>query len=284
MKLQSLKLAQVKIDGGTQSRAQLNEAAVGEYAEAIKAGAEMPAVIVYFDGSAHWLADGFHRFHAHRKAGSATIQSEVRTGTKRDAILHSVGANSDHGLRRTNEDKRRAVRTLLDDEEWAGWSDREIARACKVSNHLVADMRPATVTGNSPSDEPNLRKVRTKHGTETTMNVAPISLAAHARREEPPEVGPPAPRPTKAATAPTIESLQAENAQLREELQAARDNARELADLLESYSTLEDAPHGAAKEIARLKGLMHVIETQRDQCMTTCNELKRTVKARDRKI
>lgn len=35
------------------------------------------------------------------------MATEVLRGTKRDAILYSVGANSTHGLRRTNADKRR---------------------------------------------------------------------------------------------------------------------------------------------------------------------------------
>jgi branched-chain amino acid transport system substrate-binding protein len=43
-----------------------------------------------------------------------------------DAILYSVGANEMHGLRHTNEDKRRAVLTLLNDPGWSKWSDPEI--------------------------------------------------------------------------------------------------------------------------------------------------------------
>jgi hypothetical protein len=43
--------------------------------------------------------------------------AEVRTGSRRDAVRYSVGANSVHGLRRTNEDKRREVQTLLADAE-----------------------------------------------------------------------------------------------------------------------------------------------------------------------
>lgn len=69
------------------------------------------------------------------------IAAEVRQGTRRDAILYSVGANATHGLRRTNADKRRAVETLLRDEEWSQWSNREIARQCGVSLNLVNSMR-----------------------------------------------------------------------------------------------------------------------------------------------
>jgi hypothetical protein len=40
----------------------------------------------------------------------------------------AVGGNAIHGKRRTNQDKRRAVMTLLEDDEWKAWSNHEIAR------------------------------------------------------------------------------------------------------------------------------------------------------------
>src|SRR4051794_27961438 len=47
-------------------------------------------------------------------------------------------------MRRTNEDKRRAVLTLLNDPDWARWSDREIARQCAVTHPFVSSLRPNT--------------------------------------------------------------------------------------------------------------------------------------------
>src|SRR5690606_22194691 len=121
-----LALDLIQIDGGTQSRAALNDHVVSDYAEAIKAGASFPPVVVFYDGKKHWLADGFHRFHADAKAGHSHIPADVRQGTRRDAILHSVGANETHGLRRTRDDKRRAVLTLLMDQEWSAKPERWI--------------------------------------------------------------------------------------------------------------------------------------------------------------
>ena len=72
---------------------------------------------------------------------SLDLEAEIRRGTQRDAVLYSVGANSDHGLRRTNEDKRRAVLRLLEDEEWGQWSDRAIAEKCAVGHDMVATLR-----------------------------------------------------------------------------------------------------------------------------------------------
>lgn len=51
------------------------------------------------------------------------------------------GPSETHGLRRTNEDKRRAVMTLLNDPEWLTWTDVSIAKACYVSSNFVGDMR-----------------------------------------------------------------------------------------------------------------------------------------------
>ena len=42
---------------------------------------------------------------------------------------------------------------LLDDPEWAQWSDNKIAKACGVSNHLMGDIR-ASLTLNSSSKPP----------------------------------------------------------------------------------------------------------------------------------
>jgi hypothetical protein len=72
--------------------------------------------------------------------GAASVFT-VRTGSRRAAMLFSVGANAAHGMRRTNADKRRAVETLLADAEWAAWSDNQIAKACGVSDHFVGALQ-----------------------------------------------------------------------------------------------------------------------------------------------
>jgi len=137
----SLDLDAIRIDGGTQSRVELNEDVVAEYAEAMIDGATFPPVVVFFDGSNHWLADGFHRFFGAKKADFQDISVEIRPGAKRDAVLFSVGANGSHGLRRSNADKRRAVETLLKDAEWTAWSDNAIAKACGVTHKTVSAHR-----------------------------------------------------------------------------------------------------------------------------------------------
>jgi len=136
-----LPLRLICTDGGTQARAGLNDPTVEEYAEAMEAGDNFPPVLVFHDGERYYLADGFHRVAAARRLGWADISITIKQGTRRDAILNSVGANATHGLRRTNADKRRAVETLLSDEEWSQWSNRAIAKQCGVSPAFVDKLR-----------------------------------------------------------------------------------------------------------------------------------------------
>lgn len=191
-----LRIDLIRIDGGTQPRAHLNPETVTEYANAMADdGCVFPPVTVFYDGADYWLADGFHRVAASKEAGFADIDADVRQGTRRDAVLFSVGANADHGLRRTNEDKRRAVLTLLNDSEWGQWSAREIARRCGVHHQLVERLRPevASSLDDSSSERPSERTYTTKHGTVATMQVGNIGRTREPRDEPPP--APPPPRP-----------------------------------------------------------------------------------------
>ena len=136
-----MKLNQLTIDGGTQSRVKIIQEAVDEYAESLKNGARFPPVLAYYDGINYYLTDGYHRYFAHQKAGLKDIEVTVVNGTLRDAILRSYSVNAENGRHRTNEDKRNAVQSMLNDFEWQFWNDTEIAKACRVSPFLVASVR-----------------------------------------------------------------------------------------------------------------------------------------------
>jgi hypothetical protein len=139
-------------------------------------GAAFPPVVVFGEAAGnYWLADGYHRWHAATIAGLQTIGADVRPGGRREAILHSVGANAEHGWRRTNDDKKRAVQTLLNDAEWSGWSDREIARRCAVSYTMVQKHRPLSDNGcQLDPQRPTTRKVE-RNGTVYEQAVGGIN-------------------------------------------------------------------------------------------------------------
>jgi hypothetical protein len=57
----ALEISKLRIDGGTQRRAQLNETVWAVYGELVAEGLELPLAVAFFDGEHYWLADGFHR-------------------------------------------------------------------------------------------------------------------------------------------------------------------------------------------------------------------------------
>lgn len=159
----------IRIDGGTQIRVEFDETASDEYAEHLMNGGELPPVDVFFDGADYWLANGFHRLRAHRRAWREEISAEVRQGSRRDAVLFAVGSNAAHGLRRSNGDKRNAVETLLKDPEWAAWPLTKIAETCRVSVGFVHKL--ASFHGEKIK---SAERTVTRGGVTYTMNTANI--------------------------------------------------------------------------------------------------------------
>lgn len=184
MKEQIIKLLDIELDGGTQPRIEIDQDLVSEYAENLD---KLPPVTVFFDGVKYWLADGFHRYHAHNRANLSEINCIVINGTQRDAILHSVGVNADHGKRRTNEDKRKAVLTLLNDEEWGKWSSSKIADLCKVSHTFVDNIRNSLATVASDNRE---RVYINKQGQTVSMDISNIGKKTKSESISTPEPEP----------------------------------------------------------------------------------------------
>lgn len=139
MNAQSLKLAEIVTDAGTQTRCCITEDVVAEYAERWLEGDKFPPVIVFHDGTAYYLADGFHRVLAAQRNGFKDILAEVHKGTVKDALKYALGANQANGLRRTVRDKNRCVWLALD--SFSNLSDRQIADMCGVSNTFVGNVR-----------------------------------------------------------------------------------------------------------------------------------------------
>ena len=73
---------------------------VGELTERIQAGAKtLPATMFCDAEGKHWLADGFYRLWASRRAGLGTLECNVFPGTKEDAISYRDGALAAQGRR-----------------------------------------------------------------------------------------------------------------------------------------------------------------------------------------
>jgi hypothetical protein len=211
----SLPPATIRVNGGTQARAALDPGTVEEYRAAMADGATFPPVIVFYDGTDHWLADGFHRRAAALTAGLKQLAVEIRIGTQRDAQLYAAGANASHGLRRTNADKRRAVELLLRDAEWGQWSDHEIARRTATTHPFVAKIRAELAASGNGYQMPEQRVVQRGDQTYTLTPAPARPIPAPGQHATPAEadpgfdftppvdpVGDPAPPPAPAVSPP----------------------------------------------------------------------------------
>jgi len=134
-------LNEIEIDGSTQGRVRIDQATVDEYVRAMDKGAKFPPVDLFIDGLTHWVGDGFHRILAAATLGKPSITANVRPGGQSAALVWALGANAEHGLKRTAEDKRKAVEVAL--KEFPNKSDRAIARMCKVSPTTVGNVKAA---------------------------------------------------------------------------------------------------------------------------------------------
>ena len=181
--VRQIALADITRDDRLQMRAEpLDNAIVLDYADNLDS---LPASIVYLDSDGRfWLSDGFYRYHAHVDRKRKTMPCIVLEGDRRDALLNAMGANHHHGLRRTNETKRRAVLTAIEDPEWAKMSDRWIADACKVSHPFVAAIRQSIANSSTqthaPQEEGEVETVttsKTRTGADGKSYPAPGSDA-----------------------------------------------------------------------------------------------------------
>ncbi len=146
-KIEVLSIDLIRMDGGTQARLACNQDVVDDYAEAITANDNdwpFEPIVVFFDGSDYFLADGFHRTLAAIRLKRSSITCLVHRGTSKDAKIFGMTANDTHGLRMSREDKRACVIWLL---EYGGkMTQAEIAVKAGVSRRtvtsVVADRKP----------------------------------------------------------------------------------------------------------------------------------------------
>ena len=261
----NLNLDKIKIDGGTQSRAKIDQDVVAEYADLIKSGTVFPPITVFYDGVDYILADGFHRYFANRKAGTPNCEVQLHEGTLRDAILFSFSANHSHGLRRTTADKLKAVTAMLEDIEWQDWSDREIAKHCNVSSMLVGIIRKELGT--------------TKKETKFMRNGKEITQSEKPKKDDPVETFNQAAIDAEIQKAAT-ENLQKENEDLKDQLTVAL-----------AASTDDIEKERAASIIADLRSQIRMLEIElkeitisRDTYQRENGELKKQVSSLLKKV
>lgn len=115
--MQGLNVNSIKLDPRLQPRNELIADAITQYAEDMKNGDTFPPVLVMRISGAYYLISGWHRTLAAKRANISEINAEIIEGTMADALWMASESNKEHdhsGTRRTNADKRKAVKMAIE--------------------------------------------------------------------------------------------------------------------------------------------------------------------------
>jgi hypothetical protein len=152
---QHIALTAILFDFATQVRAENNSHIIDEYADRMKEGDIFPPADVFDEGNGrYWIGDGWHRLLSAQQQRAATFACVVHPGGREAAIKHALGANAQHGLKRSNADKRKAIEVAL--KEFSLMSDRQLAGLCAVHHDTVAVARSQLAESASSPPSPRL--------------------------------------------------------------------------------------------------------------------------------
>lgn len=277
--MKKLSLDAIRLDGGTQARVQLNNDVVVEYAAHMQEGDTFPPVVVFHDGSDHWLADGFHRYMAHKQNKANEIECEVKTGTLEEAKLFAYGANGRRGLSLSREDKRKIVLQMLAHPEWQKWTNTEIAKHVGVSGMTVGRIKSGLIYDAEKEVEPN--KAQSKKYTKQDGSVVATPVNKMGR---PKVVEPVAEEDDKdhliQELTDTINSLSVENNKLRDAIAIGQWDATEFEkmDIQETVASLREQIRVLEIDNAALRDSRDMFQARNAELMQTVKSLQSKLK------
>jgi len=275
--LKELKISDIRIDGGTQIRKQLNQDKVNEYAEQMEEGVVFPPITVFFDGSSNWLGSGHHRLFAEKQRGSETIKVVLINGTVDEATWFALGDNK-HGLNMSAEDYRRSVNITLDHPKWSTYSNAQIAAHVGVSASTVARIKKER------NIQPATKVTYTdKHGNEATMDTSKIGKKKpkpepKAEPEEEENEYDPAEEKMRELM-DTITHLSDENTVLRDKIAIGQWDASEI-EKIDAQETIENL----REQIRILEIDNQALRESRDMFQNRNAELIKTVNSLKKKL
>ena len=250
MTVKSVNLKDIRIDGGTQFREEVDQNLVKEYKDSMLGGNEFPLIKTTFDGSNYWLWDGFHRYFAMESMGLKQVDVDYKPGSQEDAQDYALGANGKHGKRPSPTTKRNKVETALSIERHKDKSDREIAKLCEVSHPFVASIRNEKVKEQQKANQKN-HKEKVKSGNNSTSVENTPSMTQDF--------------------SPSVEELEANEMAMQADIQA-------MNKLLESDDALATA-HAEIKklnsEYAMLESRFNALMREKDKAVSLLEKAQR---------
>ncbi len=161
---------------------------VADYEGALTNGDKLPPAkgIFVYDLNICKVFDGIHTTTARYNLGMIPVPVLLQLGTSTDADIAAASANHSNGARRTNADKRNAVKILLRNPELGCLTNNRLAEIAKVSAQLVEDVRIELENDpNNPIARPKKRRVIRK-GVEYDID-APATQSTATAKVLPPE-------------------------------------------------------------------------------------------------
>ncbi len=187
--LMVLPLDVLKTDRRLQMRSKRDPDVISQYAEAMRHGGvvKFPPLRVVHDTESEALLiwDGNHREEAAVQAELSEFACLVRPGTIEDAIWLALSANKEHGLRRSNKDKEKAVRCAL--RRRPELADKSIAEHVGVDHKTVGKHR-ARMEANGEIPRSEVRT--TTDGSNYTVTGKPRAKDAAKVTSSPPMPSP----------------------------------------------------------------------------------------------
>ena len=257
-----INLNDIDIVGSYQARVEISNDDVDKYAEQMLLGEVFPPIVVFNVDGKNLLADGYHRFYAHKKNNKTRIDADVRKGTMRDYMFYCwfTNPNNKHGRPPTNADKLKILRDCLEDFEVSLWTDAEIARKLGFSHSFVNKYR----------QKPTEVIVAKKDGTTFKRKA---TTARSFKEPEPNEELP----PVEDKNAEVIEYLNQEVESLRDQLAVSSvpEEGRDLAK--ETIESLRE-------EIRLLQIDNASLKASRDKYQSENAQMKRQISMLNKKI
>jgi len=277
--MKTLNLLNIRIDGGTQAREELNQEAVADYAEKMRDGEVFPPVTVFFDGSEYWLVDGFHRYFATKSNGKTSIDCDVQNGTLKEAVRFSWKANGKRGLPLNSNDYKKIILAMLKDEEAKKMSNRQIAEYVGVSHSTVnrfkssleqrsTETKPIKDSVNKPVSQPDIgktvQKIPQPDMTSALMVKQDVVIELNEKIDE---------------LSQTINMLADENTLMRDKIAIGQWDASEI-EKIDAEQTIKDL----REQIRILDADNKAIRQSRDMFQNRNSELMKTVKSLQSKL
>lgn len=192
MKLEDIDLDKIDLDGSPEVRENTRQETVEEYAELYRTNQldTAPDLFAIPRTKFYLVADGMHRIKAAKLAGMTHLFCNVHEGSLIDCFRFAANANSQHGLRRTNGDKRKTVETAL--VLYKGASSNSIAEVCGVSAPFVNKVRAdqeadgvipkAEVRTTASGNNMNVSRIGVKEAKEESLTYKPFQVAPIANQ------------------------------------------------------------------------------------------------------